>query len=240
MIVIASPTCRLASEANFPLDRNRGIVHELGIIEELLQRDRATWERKILPVLLPGASPDDIPLFLHPYGTDHYRVDDLSPAGMEDLLRTIFREPKHVRPPLLAHGDILAELDLRTADEQRLPPTRGAPTGSYLRFGRPLVYRLGADDLSGPLRQRRLDGLAEYVGAFFTVEVDAAPPGFRIADVTLSVSVDGEGNAVSLSAGDRLMDLMPPSAAGPDRVPAPRGLVSLADERPGWLVDRRV
>ncbi len=78
--------------------RSPGIYAELSYLENLLQQDRDHWVPRILPVLLPGFTEDDVPDFLHPYTTDHYRVSGATPEGTAGLLRTLQGEPAVRRP----------------------------------------------------------------------------------------------------------------------------------------------
>ncbi len=106
VIVIASPQCRAA--ANWRVDNlaNRGMQSELALLREQLHSDRQTWLPKLLPVVLPGRSVEEIPLFLQPGVADHYIVSDLTIEGAEDLLRVITRQPRWQRPqpnPTVVH-----------------------------------------------------------------------------------------------------------------------------------------
>lgn len=98
-IIIASPQCKVVGDGGSSSEGNRGATAELAVLRDLLQEDRATWLPKLLPVVLPGRDVVEIPLFLQPRAADHYRVD-LTPEGIEGLLRTIYEEPRVVRPAL--------------------------------------------------------------------------------------------------------------------------------------------
>jgi hypothetical protein len=67
-------------------------------LRDLLTKDRSAWVHKILPVVLPGRSTDEIPLFLQPYSASHYVVDSFTIEGVDDLYRVITRQPRHCRP----------------------------------------------------------------------------------------------------------------------------------------------
>ncbi|GAA1989844.1 toll/interleukin-1 receptor domain-containing protein [Amycolatopsis minnesotensis] len=100
VIVVASDGYRRMGDGNGPNDRNLGGQSEAALLRDLLQGDRRAWTPKILPVLLPGQGIEGIPLFLQPHAADRYAVDAFTPAGAEDLIRTVTRQPRHVRPPL--------------------------------------------------------------------------------------------------------------------------------------------
>lgn len=102
VIVVASPGYRHAGDGLASGGRH-GVQAEAATIRDLLHRDRRSWIPKLLPVVLPGRDVDDIPLFLQPRCADHYVIAELTEAGVEDLLRTLTRQPRRVRPPL---GDV--------------------------------------------------------------------------------------------------------------------------------------
>jgi hypothetical protein len=88
VLVIASRTCRAVGDGYADGDRNRGLQAEMRTLRDLYAADHPRWLRRILPIVLPGATVDDIPLFLQPYNADHYRIDQLSRAGVACLVRT--------------------------------------------------------------------------------------------------------------------------------------------------------
>lgn len=89
VVVVASPVCRIVGDAAGDPARNLGGRSEMGIIRELLHSDRPNWTRRMLPVVLPGRSVDDIPLFLQPRTMDHYVVPELTEAGVRPVLEVI-------------------------------------------------------------------------------------------------------------------------------------------------------
>lgn len=100
IVIVGSPKMGAVGDGNAPADQNRGVQAEMTVIRDFLQRDRAAWTKKILPVVLPGGTLDGLPDFLGPYSLSHYRVQDLTPAGIACLLRVITGQPSVVRPPL--------------------------------------------------------------------------------------------------------------------------------------------
>jgi hypothetical protein len=100
VVVIASEGYRRMGDGNGPGDLNLGGQSEAALLRDLLQGSRRTWTSKILPVVLPGQGIEGIPLFLQPHAADRYPVDSLTRESAEDLLRTITRQPRHLRPPL--------------------------------------------------------------------------------------------------------------------------------------------
>jgi TIR domain len=89
VIAIASPAYRDVGNRQVPPGRNRGLISEYVRLADLLHRDREQWTRRILPVVLPGRSPEEIPLSFLPGIGDYYAVDDFTPAGAADLLTVL-------------------------------------------------------------------------------------------------------------------------------------------------------
>ncbi|WP_146060306.1 toll/interleukin-1 receptor domain-containing protein [Amycolatopsis sp. CA-128772] len=100
VLVVASPAYRRAGDGFLRTNDNRGVQAESATIRDLLHRNRHTYTAKLLPVVLPGHSIDEIPLFLQPYCADRYHVDELTDAGLEDLVRVLTGQPRYVRPAL--------------------------------------------------------------------------------------------------------------------------------------------
>ncbi len=100
VLVIASPGYRRGGDGLAAPDDGRGVQFEAGLIRDMVFRDRAAGLRKVLPVLLPGATIDDVPQFLSPSSTDHYHVGDFTVTGAERLLRVLTSQPRDVDGPL--------------------------------------------------------------------------------------------------------------------------------------------
>jgi hypothetical protein len=100
VIIVASPRMMTFGDGTGPADQNRGVQAEMTVIRDLLQRDRPTWTKKILPVVLPGGTIDELPDFVGPYALSHYCVEELTLDGIDTLLRIITSQPRVVRPPL--------------------------------------------------------------------------------------------------------------------------------------------
>lgn len=98
VLVIASPLSKSIGDGQCDNERNRGMQSEIALLMELLHGDRETWQGKLLPVVLPGRSPAEIPLFLQPRTADHYVVSDFTITGAEDLLRAVTAQSPYRRP----------------------------------------------------------------------------------------------------------------------------------------------
>ncbi|CCH29380.1 hypothetical protein BN6_20590 [Saccharothrix espanaensis DSM 44229] len=89
VIVVASPKCMAVGEGKADRNENPGMHCELGVIRDRLQGDRELWERKLLPVVLPGESVDNLPVFLQPQAMNRYEIDELTEDALSDLLAAI-------------------------------------------------------------------------------------------------------------------------------------------------------
>jgi hypothetical protein len=90
VLVIASSAYLAASENALPPDTGRGVRSEYTRLADLLHRNEARWTRKILPVVLPGRTVEEIPLLFLPGTADHYIIEDYTPAGADSLLQVLF------------------------------------------------------------------------------------------------------------------------------------------------------
>jgi hypothetical protein len=88
-IVVASPTYRAASEDRLPPGQSPGVRSEYLRLADLLYHDAPRWTRKILPVVLPGRSVEEIPLVFLPHIADHYLVDNFTAEGVASLLQVL-------------------------------------------------------------------------------------------------------------------------------------------------------
>jgi hypothetical protein len=93
VIIIASPACSRVGDGAVTPGTHPGLQSEMRTLRELYHRDPATWTKKMLPVVLPGRSANEIPLFLQPYTADHFIVPSITPAGAKDLLQVITGQP---------------------------------------------------------------------------------------------------------------------------------------------------
>ncbi len=100
VIIVASPRMKASGDGTAPADQNRGVQAEMTLLRDLLHRDRPTWIKKLLPVVLPGRTIDELPDFVGPYALSHYRVEQLTSDGIDTLLRIITSQPRVTRPPL--------------------------------------------------------------------------------------------------------------------------------------------
>jgi len=98
VLAVASPALRRAGDGEAGADELRGAQAETALLRELLQQDRPTWRRKILPVLLPGRSWRDVPMFLHPWNDTRFAVSGFTLASAESLIRFLTKQPAYIPP----------------------------------------------------------------------------------------------------------------------------------------------
>jgi len=98
VIVVASPMYRRAGDGTAPADAHRGVQAETAVLRDLLYQDRPTWLGRVLPVVLPGRSIDELPAFSQPYSASNFVLESITDDGAEDLLRALTGQPRYVRP----------------------------------------------------------------------------------------------------------------------------------------------
>jgi CHAT domain len=80
---------------------------EARLIRDLFYAGQGAGLSRFVPVVLPGCSAADIPLWLGPAATTHYLVGEYTVAGAEGLLRLLTGQPREV-VPLLGPVPVLA------------------------------------------------------------------------------------------------------------------------------------
>jgi hypothetical protein len=100
VLVVASPAYKHRAEGSVDPAEGRGVQFETALLRDLLTQDRGTWVHRVLPVVLPGRSVEEIPTFLQPHAASRYVVASLSLDGVDELYRVITGQPRHCRPVL--------------------------------------------------------------------------------------------------------------------------------------------
>jgi hypothetical protein len=118
VLVIASPEYKRAADGKCDAHERRGVQWEVRRLVERLYKNQVDEASRYLPVLLPGRTIDDIPDFLYPYSGTHYPIDELTEAGVEEVLRVLSNQPWETEPPL--------------GPPRRLRPPRPAPASPVL------------------------------------------------------------------------------------------------------------
>lgn len=79
--------------------RGSGAVAEANVLLGIFERDRSEFDRKVIPVVLPGATKDALPLRLRGT-TSWFVVDGCDEAGLAALIRRIHGLPEAVLLPV--------------------------------------------------------------------------------------------------------------------------------------------
>jgi RNase H-fold protein (predicted Holliday junction resolvase) len=98
VVVVVSPDYKATSDAIGSPEPLLGVREQIALLRDLLNQDGATWIRKLLPVVLPGWTIDEIPRFLMPQTSTQYVIREISKEGIEDLLRAITGQLGQGRP----------------------------------------------------------------------------------------------------------------------------------------------
>ncbi|MFI7370688.1 TIR domain-containing protein [Actinoplanes sp. NPDC049668] len=152
ILIIASPEYRRRAAADRPPGEivGRGVEYESAFIRDRIYHDRHRWFARVLPVVLPGGSTDDLPEFLLPRTSTVYRVTDFSVAGAKGLLRVLTDQPSEIAPPigeppflapLPAPGDQPSEI-APPIGKPPFPPPLPAPGDQRARLADDLVAQL--------------------------------------------------------------------------------------------------
>ncbi|MFF7188181.1 TIR domain-containing protein [Streptomyces sp. NPDC008222] len=117
VLVIASPAYKLRAEGTEAPGVGRGVAWETGLLEEYVYRHHRTWHRRVLTVVLPGGSPDDLPAYLLTTAVPPFIIDHLTREGAEKLLRYLLEQPYEIEPELGARP-VLPPRDTSAAGRQ--------------------------------------------------------------------------------------------------------------------------
>lgn len=170
VLVIASPLYKRRAEGTEAPDRGRGAQFEAGMIRDNITKDLPRATRRFLPVVLPGRSVDEIPVFLNAHSTTRYEISGFTLDAVADLLVAFTGVPRFELPAL---GDLPAERRegsrLARTSLTSLPPVRrGRDVGPAvaeidgMHHADSLVYRTSVFALE-------LEGTVEYnLGRRFT------------------------------------------------------------------------
>ncbi|MGW7537165.1 SEFIR domain-containing protein [Amycolatopsis sp. NPDC054798] len=93
VLVVASPMCKAVGDGTVDGPHHRGMQSELALLRELVHSDRLTWTPKVLPVVLPGGSAENIPAFLQPSTADHYVLPAFTLYAVRELLGAMGYRP---------------------------------------------------------------------------------------------------------------------------------------------------
>jgi hypothetical protein len=202
VLVIASPEYKRRADGAAPPHEGRGAQFEAAILRNNATRDLRGETRRVLPVVLPGCSIEDIPTFLNAYSTTRYEIAEYSDAGVAELLAAI---TGHGQYPMPERGE-WRDGDTTSASTPltRLPwqaHSQGVRAGDALldgvRYADAIVLRRPSAGGTGGFVEVVLGGRYQRFTSVACVLDDAAEP-FQVGD--FAVLVDGERRWVSRAA----------------------------------------
>lgn len=97
--IVASPAYRERAGVQPDPNEGRGVQFEASVIRDLYYANQKSGRERFVSVVLPGRSPEELPLWLGPASRTYFRVTDFTPEGAESLLRH-FTGQHHIVPPL--------------------------------------------------------------------------------------------------------------------------------------------
>uniref|UniRef100_A0AAU2V022 Toll/interleukin-1 receptor domain-containing protein n=1 Tax=Streptomyces sp. NBC_00003 TaxID=2903608 RepID=A0AAU2V022_9ACTN len=100
VLVVASPAYRRRAEGTEEPGMGAGVGWEARLIRKEIYDRTDDWYRRILRVVLPGGSLDDLPDYLGGRTTTYYPVDPLTAEGAEKLVRYLTRQPYETIAPI--------------------------------------------------------------------------------------------------------------------------------------------
>ena len=109
VLVLASAAYKRRAGGDAEGQEGRGVQWEARMIRDQFYRDQQAGLQRFLPVVLPGSSADDIPLWLAPAAATYYRVTAWTVAGAKALLRVLTDQPQIVVPPLGAVPELSSD-----------------------------------------------------------------------------------------------------------------------------------
>jgi hypothetical protein len=98
ILVVASPDYKRRADGTAMPHEGRGSQFEAAIIRDNLTRDLRRETERVLPVVLPGRSVDEIPAFLNAHSTTRYHVGEFTEAGVADLVAAITGQGQYPMP----------------------------------------------------------------------------------------------------------------------------------------------
>ncbi|TDP70450.1 SEFIR domain-containing protein [Actinokineospora alba] len=98
ILVIASPKFKQRADGMAAPHEGRGAQFEAAILRDNLTRNLKEQTERILPVVLPGRSVEEIPTFLNAYSTTRYEIREFTEDGVADLIAAITGEGRHKMP----------------------------------------------------------------------------------------------------------------------------------------------
>ena len=117
VLVVVSPRYKALTEAADVV--GLGVPWEARQLQELLYARFGEGLRRVVPVVLPGYGPEDIPHWLYPAGGTSYAIAELTSEGIDALMRMLTAQPLYLDVPI---GEVRVRPAVPLAN-----PTTGVP-----------------------------------------------------------------------------------------------------------------
>lgn len=98
VIVVVSTAWKQRWDGSNSPKEGAGAVAEADTLKSLFQTNQEEFQSRVILVMLPGTTNEDIPAGLH--RLYRARISTLNEEGVEDLLRAIYRVPVHEKPEI--------------------------------------------------------------------------------------------------------------------------------------------
>jgi hypothetical protein len=98
ILVIASPEYKRRADGVAAPGEGRGSQFEAAVIRNNVTRNLRRETERVLPVVLPGQSREDVPTFLNAHSTSTYHVMEFTEAGVSELLAAITGHGQYPMP----------------------------------------------------------------------------------------------------------------------------------------------
>ena len=106
VLIIASPEYKRRAEGRAPQGEGLGVQWESSLIRNEAYANPGKALQRFVPIILPGCSADDIPLWLGPYSTTHYTIPDYSSEGISELVAFLTHNYQGPTAPLEPLNDL--------------------------------------------------------------------------------------------------------------------------------------
>ncbi len=204
ILVIASHAYKRRAEETDAQESALGVRYEGRLLQNMIYMDPVGARRKILPVVLLGHSPQELPDWMLPGGSRHYVVPDFTEEGAASLLRVLRRAQNMdgVVTPDLNPGDPPHPVTVPAPFEDA---TRASPIMSAATETRQvLAPDRQSDEATRPTAPARIGRRVRWIApmaallagvlvAWLMVRPSGSrPPEVKPAPITLTISTYGE------------------------------------------------
>jgi hypothetical protein len=109
VVAVVSPGLHAAAQSTARRVGHRAVTHEVSVMRDLLQEDRALWFPRIVPLVLNPWTVADIPRFLQPTTGTYVLAREVSEHGLRELIELLNApRPNVPRPTCWWHRTSLA------------------------------------------------------------------------------------------------------------------------------------